>query len=113
MTQDHSPGLDNVKARGPLDHLHANSSSQSPWGSARTGSDTNANNPVIGPPLEGYSLWDASVARVDRYRVTFVVKNITEEFHTTARITSTYIRQQTPRDIGRYFGVTVRANFGS
>ena len=35
------------------------------------------------------------------------------EFHTTARITSTYIRQQTPRDIGRYFGVTARANFGS
>lgn len=75
----------------------------------------NANNPVIGPALEGYGLWDASVALVDRddrYRVTFVVKNITDEFYTTARITSTYIRQQVPRDSERYYGVTIRANFG-
>ena len=75
----------------------------------------NANNVVIGPALEGYGLWDASVALVDRddrYRVTSVVKNITDEFYTTARITSTYIRQQVPRDSERYCGVTIRANFG-
>lgn len=75
----------------------------------------NANNPVIGPPLQSYGLWDASVALVDRddrYRVTFIVKNITDEFYTTARVTSTYIRQQVPRDSERYYGVTIRANFG-
>jgi iron complex outermembrane receptor protein len=75
----------------------------------------NANNPTIGPPLEGYDLWDASVSlvdRQDRYRLTFVAKNIGDEFYTNARIPSTYIRQQVPRDAERYFGVTLRANFG-
>ena len=75
----------------------------------------NVNNPVIGPRPGSYDLWDASVSLVDRanrYRLSFVAKNIGDEFYTTARITSTYIRQQVPRDAEQYFGVTLRANFG-
>ncbi len=75
----------------------------------------NANNPVLGPAPEGYDLWDASVSlldRADRYRLTFIAKNIGDDFYTNAKIPSTYIRQQVPRDAERYFGVTLRANFG-
>ncbi|NQE61366.1 TonB-dependent receptor [Caulobacter sp. RHG1] len=75
----------------------------------------NVNNPNIGPAPEGFSLWDASVALVDRddrYRLTFIAKNIGDSFYTTARIPSTYIRQQVPRDSEQYFGVSLRANFG-
>jgi iron complex outermembrane receptor protein len=75
----------------------------------------NANNPVLGPQPKGYDLWDASVAlvdRKDRYRLAFIAKNLGDDFYTTAQIPSTYIRQQVPRDAERYFGVTLRANFG-
>nr|QQZ49736.1 hypothetical protein JKL49_23320 [Phenylobacterium glaciei] len=34
MAQNHPTGLDDLKARGPLVHLHANSSTQNPCGSA-------------------------------------------------------------------------------
>lgn len=75
----------------------------------------NVNNPNLGPAPEGFSLWDASIAlldREDRYRLSFIAKNIGDSFYTTARIPSTYIRQQAPRDSERYFGVSLRANFG-
>jgi iron complex outermembrane receptor protein len=75
----------------------------------------NANNPVLGPAPEGFDLWDATVSlldRQDRYRLAFIVKNIGDEFYTTAKIPSTYIRQQVPRDSERYVGISLRANFG-
>jgi iron complex outermembrane receptor protein len=64
---------------------------------------------------ESFSLWDASVALIDRegrYRLAFIAKNIGDTFYTTAKIPSTYIRQQVPRDSERYFGISLRANFG-
>ncbi|MEH0196211.1 TonB-dependent receptor [Caulobacter sp. CCNWLY153] len=75
----------------------------------------NVNNPNLGPAPEGFSLWDATVSlvdREDRYRLSFIAKNIGDSFYTTARIPSTYVRQQVPRDSERYFGVSLRANFG-
>ncbi|WP_454715801.1 hypothetical protein [Caulobacter segnis] len=44
--------------------------------------------------------------------MSFIAKNIGDSFYTTARIPSTYIRQQVPRDSEQYFGVSLRANFG-
>jgi iron complex outermembrane receptor protein len=72
--------------------------------------------------LPSYSTIDLSVAisdKDDRYRVTLVGRNLTDESYlalaTTANTNPTTAgapRLQIPRDAERYFGVEVRANFG-
>ncbi len=62
-----------------------------------------------------YGIWDASVALVDRdgrYRLSLVAKNLGDQFYTSARIPGAFVRTQVPRDAERYFGLTLRANFG-
>jgi iron complex outermembrane receptor protein len=65
-----------------------------------------------------YGLLDASVSLVDRdnrWKLSVVGRNLGDKFYTTARIVdgAGYVRYQIPRDAERYFGVTLRANFGS
>ncbi len=70
---------------------------------------------------DAYALWDAGVSLIDRdgrYRASFVVKNITDQYYTSARVANTtpnpaYWRVQVPRDAERYVGIVLRANFGS
>lgn len=64
---------------------------------------------------KAYGVWDASVSFVDhkdRYRVSLVGKNLTDQYYTSIKIPGGYVRQQVPRDAERYFGLTLRANFG-
>ncbi|MES2895430.1 MAG: TonB-dependent receptor [Pseudomonadota bacterium] len=71
----------------------------------------------INTTIDGYTLVDVSAALVDvddRYRVTFVVKNVFDESFASA-ITSggpggSY-RYIIPREADRYYGVTARMNF--
>ena len=70
-------------------------------------------NPLAIQPA--YSIWDASISLVDhkdRYRLTFIGKNLGDEYYTSARVPGAFVRFQVPRDAERYFGVMLRANFG-
>ena len=63
-----------------------------------------------------YAIWDGGI-RVstsdDKYSLSFIVKNITDKQFVTQRIPNgtSFMRQITPRDAERYFGVTGRVNF--
>lgn len=63
-----------------------------------------------------YAIWDAGV-RVstsdDKYSLSFIVKNLTDKQFVTQRIPNgtSFMRQITPRDAERYFGITGRVNF--
>jgi iron complex outermembrane receptor protein len=64
---------------------------------------------------KAYGVWDASVSLIDhkdRYRVSLVGKNLTDQYYTSIKIPGGFVRQQVPRDAERYFGLTLRANFG-
>ena len=64
---------------------------------------------------KAYGIWDASISlldRKDRYRVSLVGKNLTDQYYTSIKIPGGFVRQQVPRDAERYFGLTLRANFG-
>jgi iron complex outermembrane recepter protein len=68
--------------------------------------------------IPSFSTIDLTVAiadKSDRYRVTFIGRNITDESY-AALITrggpANAPRLQIPRDADRYFGVQLRANFG-
>lgn len=64
-------------------------------------------------PIDQHSLVDASLGfsdRDDRYRLTFLVKNILDDSYVTLN-TSNGQRLHIPRDADRYVGVTFRANF--
>jgi iron complex outermembrane receptor protein len=74
-----------------------------------------ANNPVI--RQEAVGLLDATISlidRDDRYRLSLVGKNLTDEFYTVTRVNegAGFVRNRVPRDAERYFGVVLRANFG-
>jgi iron complex outermembrane receptor protein len=64
---------------------------------------------------ESYGLWDASVSLVshdERYRLSFVAKNITDQFFTIIKVPNgTFTRQIVPRDAERYVGVNLRVSF--
>ncbi len=63
-----------------------------------------------------YAIWDAGL-RVstsdDKYSLSFIVKNLTNKQFVIQRIPNgtSFMRQITPRDAERYFGVTGRVNF--
>ena len=62
-----------------------------------------------------YGLWDASVSlidRADRWRLTLVGRNLTDQYYAASRVAGAQVRLQVPRDAERYFGVVLRANFG-
>ena len=62
-----------------------------------------------------YGIWDASIAAIDkadRWKLTFVARNLTDQYYTASRVTGAQLRLQVPRDADRYFGVVLRANFG-
>lgn len=64
---------------------------------------------------KAYGIIDAGLSFIDkkdRYRLTLVGKNLSDEYFTTIKIPGGFVRQQVPRDAERYFGVTLRANFG-
>ena len=70
-------------------------------------------NPLAIQPA--YGTLDASVTLVDRdgrYKLSLVGKNLGDSFYTAARIPGAFVRTQIPRDSERYFGLTLRANFG-
>ena len=68
-----------------------------------------------------YGLLDASVilsTRDDRYHLSFIAKNLTDKYYTTFITPSgngiaagSYTRLQIPRDVRRYVGVMVQADF--
>ncbi len=71
----------------------------------------------LGTTIDGYGLVDLSAALVDvddRYRVTFLVKNVFDQGFASA-ITSGgpggSFRYIIPREADRYFGITARLNF--
>ncbi|MNY79966.1 hypothetical protein D3C86_2208320 [compost metagenome] len=49
----------------------------------------------------------------DKYSLSFIVKNLTDKQFVIQRIPNgtSFMRQITPRDAERYFGVTARMNF--
>jgi iron complex outermembrane recepter protein len=64
-------------------------------------------------PLDSYGLWNASVGfsdADDSYRVTFMVRNITDESYVLLN-TSAGQRLHIPRDADRYAGASIRFNF--
>ncbi len=64
-------------------------------------------------PLDSYGLWNASVGfsdADDNYRVTFMVRNITDESYVLLN-TSAGQRLHIPRDADRYAGASFRVNF--
>jgi iron complex outermembrane recepter protein len=64
-------------------------------------------------PLDSYGLWNASVGfsdADDNYRVTFMVRNITDESYVLLN-TSAGQRLHIPRDADRYAGASIRFNF--
>ncbi len=64
-------------------------------------------------PIDGYGLWNASVAYSDaddNYRVTFFMRNITDESYVLLN-TSAGQRLHIPRDADRYMGASFRVNF--
>jgi len=63
-----------------------------------------------------YAIWDAGIkvsTDDDKYSLSFIVKNLTDKQFVTQRIPNgtSFMRQITPRDAERYFGVTARMNF--
>jgi iron complex outermembrane receptor protein len=66
-----------------------------------------------GGPISPYGLWNASVGvsdADDRYRLTFMVRNILDESYILLN-TSNFQRLLIPRDADRYAGVNLRARF--
>ncbi|WP_374526700.1 TonB-dependent receptor [Novosphingobium sp.] len=64
-------------------------------------------------PIAAYGLWNASVGFSDpddRYRLTFHVRNITDQSYALLNVSNGQ-RLQIPRDADRYFGVSLRARF--
>ncbi|WP_375195203.1 TonB-dependent receptor [Sphingobium sp.] len=64
-------------------------------------------------PIDPYGLWNASVGfsdPEDRYRLTFMVRNILDASYVLLN-TSSGQRLMIPRDADRYAGVTLRARF--
>ena len=73
------------------------------------------NNPLI--RQEAVGLLDASISlidRDDRYRLSLVGKNLTDEFYTVTRVNegAGFVRNRVPRDAERFFGIVLRAEFG-
>ena len=63
-----------------------------------------------------YAIWDAGIkvsTDDDKYSLSFIVKNLTDKQFVIQRIPNgtSFMRQITPRDAERYFGVTGRVNF--
>jgi iron complex outermembrane receptor protein len=63
-----------------------------------------------------YAIWDAGIkvsTDDDKYSLSFIVKNLTDKQFVIQRIPNgtSFMRQITPRDAERYFGVTARMNF--
>jgi iron complex outermembrane receptor protein len=66
-----------------------------------------------GGPIAPYGLWNASIGvsdADDRYRLTFMVRNILDESYILLN-TSNFQRLLIPRDADRYAGVNLRARF--
>lgn len=64
-------------------------------------------------PLDSYGMWNASLGfsdADDNYRVTFMVRNITDESYVLLN-TSAGQRLHIPRDADRYAGASIRFNF--
>ena len=62
-------------------------------------------------PIDPYGIWNASVGfsdSDDNYRVTFHVRNITDDSYVLLNVSAGQ-RLQIPRDADRYFGVSLRA----
>ena len=62
-------------------------------------------------PIDPYGIWNASVGFSDpddNYRLTFHVRNITDESYVLLNVSNGQ-RLQIPRDADRYFGVSLRA----
>ncbi|MGF1454400.1 MAG: TonB-dependent receptor [Alphaproteobacteria bacterium] len=76
----------------------------------------------IGPEddldIDAYGLWNASIGvgdRDDTYRLTFIVKNITDTQFETINVgggPAGTTRTQIPREADRFIGVNLRARFG-
>lgn len=65
---------------------------------------------------KAYAIWDAGIkvsTDDDKYSLSFIVKNLTDKHFVIQRIPNgtSFMRQITPRDAERYFGVTGRMNF--
>jgi iron complex outermembrane receptor protein len=63
--------------------------------------------------IDPYGIWNASIGISDpddQYRLTFVVRNITDESYALLNVGNGQ-RLQIPRDADRYVGVTLRAGF--
>ncbi|WP_336985708.1 TonB-dependent receptor [Altererythrobacter aquiaggeris] len=63
--------------------------------------------------IEPYAMWNASIGvsdPADKYRLTFVVRNLTDERYALLNIGNGQ-RLQIPRDADRYAGVSLRAGF--
>ncbi|MBW8296413.1 TonB-dependent receptor [Sphingopyxis sp.] len=63
-----------------------------------------------------YAIWDAGIkvsTDDNKYSLSFIVKNLTNKQFVIQRIPNgtSFMRQITPRDAERYFGVTARMNF--
>lgn len=63
-----------------------------------------------------FAIWDAGLTvrtEDEKYAVSFIVKNLTDQNFVIQRIPNgtSFMRQITPRDAQRYFGVTGRINF--
>ncbi|MGN7932404.1 TonB-dependent receptor [Sphingopyxis sp. 22461] len=63
-----------------------------------------------------YAIWDAGIkvsTDDDKYSLSFIAKNLTDKQFVIQRIPNgtSFMRQITPRDAERYFGVTARMNF--
>jgi iron complex outermembrane receptor protein len=61
-------------------------------------------------PIESYGIWNASLGvsdREDKYRLTFHIRNITDESYASLNVSNGQ-RLQIPRDADRYVGVTLR-----
>lgn len=64
-------------------------------------------------PIDAYGQWNASLGfsdADDRYRLTFHVRNITDESYVLLNVSNGQ-RLQIPRDADRYVGVSLRAKF--
>lgn len=80
---------------------------------SKTSFDINQNPYAI---QTAYALWDLGVTvrtKDDKYSVSFIAKNLTDKHFVIQRIPNgtAFMRQITPRDAQRYFGVSARMNF--
>lgn len=65
---------------------------------------------------DGYAIWDAGITvrtENNKYALSLIAKNLTDTHYVIQRIPNgtSFMRQITPRDAERYFGVTGRVNF--